>query len=287
VTVDDDLEALYGVPPEEFMALRKNLVSDAKTRGDADGAKVIGAARRPTTAAWLVNQLVRREPSARTRLSELTDALRTAHASMDGPRIRELTAVQRRLLDDLVRTAFGATGYADPTAAVRNDVTDTLQAAIADPDVAARLGRLVTAERWSGFGDYGEVAAVARKPVKAQRPAQPEQSSSAPDPAAVAAARQRVDSARVDVDTAAHARTAATDLVSERSAKLATARRRYEKLLESLSAAEREVEDADSDLDAAELSVRTATGRLDAANGELAHAEAELQRLAASTDKSS
>lgn len=150
IGIEEDIDDLYGVPPDAFLARRKELVAAAKKRGDADGAKLIGTARRPTAAAWVVNLLVRRDPTARPRLSELSEALRAAHSSMDGPRIRELTTVQRKLIDGLVRTAIDAAGHADATAALRNDVTDTLQAAIADPDVAARLGRLTKAEQWSG-----------------------------------------------------------------------------------------------------------------------------------------
>ena len=39
MSVDDDLDRLYGVPPEEFTALRKELAASAKKRGDADEAK--------------------------------------------------------------------------------------------------------------------------------------------------------------------------------------------------------------------------------------------------------
>lgn len=49
------VEDLYGVPPEDFLARRKELVAAAKKRGDAEAAASIGAARRPTTAAWVVN----------------------------------------------------------------------------------------------------------------------------------------------------------------------------------------------------------------------------------------
>ena len=48
-----------------------------------------------------------------------------------------------------------------PTGALRGDVTDTLHAAIADPDVRSRLGRLAKAEHWSGFGDAEMVFAEA------------------------------------------------------------------------------------------------------------------------------
>jgi chromosome segregation ATPase len=57
---------------------------------------------------------------------------------------------------------------------------------------------------------------------------------------------------------------------------LAAARRRYEKLLESLSAAEHDVDEADADLIAADQSVRGAAERLDKAKVELAQAESAL-----------
>jgi septal ring factor EnvC (AmiA/AmiB activator) len=39
-----------------------------------------------------------------------------------------------------------------PSSSVQDEVRATLDAAVADPEVAGRLGRLERAERWSGFG---------------------------------------------------------------------------------------------------------------------------------------
>jgi hypothetical protein len=280
VTAEADIDTLYGVPPEEFMALRKELVAAAKKRGDADAAKLIGAARRPTAAAWVVNLLVRHDLTAKPRLSELTEALRAAHSAMDGSRIRELTAVQRKLLDALVRSGLAAAGYTDASAAMRNDVTDTLQAAIADPDVAARLGRLEKAERWSGFGDFGSVTAVSRGSERREAPLASQPVSAAPhesdDDAAIEAARALLAVASAEVDTAETALREARASVVDRRGKVATARSRYEKILETLSAAEREVETAEAAADAAEQSAEGAAARLATAKDELAHAERAL-----------
>jgi hypothetical protein len=268
-------DTLYGVPPEQFMALRKELVAAAKQRGDVDAAKVIGAARRPTAAAWVVNALVRNDATARPRLGELTDALRAAHSAMDGSRIRELTAVQRKLIDGLVRAGLAATGHEDPTAALRNDVTDTLAAAVADPDVAARLGRLEKAERWSGFGDFGMSSMVGstarRKPATA-----PELAAPARDEADAEQAREHVSMARREVDAAEQVHTDAAATLSKRTTAVATARRRYEKLLETLNAAEREVDSADASREAAEQGAREASERLELAKAELAQAQRTL-----------
>jgi hypothetical protein len=155
---DDELDELYWVRPEDFTEARSRLATAAKERGDAAGAKGISASRKPTTAAWVVNRLALSRSKATQRLTELGERLREAHAAMDGGQIRELSAQQRRLIDDLSRAAFDAAEVTNPSSALREDVTATLQAAIADPEVAARLGRLAKAERWSGFGDFGFTA---------------------------------------------------------------------------------------------------------------------------------
>ena len=101
-----DLDALYAAKLQDFTPLRTKLAAEAKKRGDAEAAKQITAARKPTTAAHAVNVLVLNDASVRQRLTDLGERLRAAHAGMDGGRIRELTAEQRRLIDELVRAAF-------------------------------------------------------------------------------------------------------------------------------------------------------------------------------------
>jgi hypothetical protein len=286
VTAEHDIDQLYGTRPEDFTALRTKLVAAAKKRGDADGAKVIAAARRPTTAAWVVNTLVRSDDSARTRLADLGERLRAAHASMDGARIRELSAVQRKLIDELVRAGLAAAELADPSAALRDDVTGTLQAAIADPEVAARLGTLAKPERWSGFGEFGASSATVAKPAADARITKAAKTAKAaaavepgPTAAEVRAARKRRAAATAAVEAAEVARADAVEALDDRRAKLKSARRRYEKLLETLSAAEHEVDAADAELDAAETSARRAADDVVAAKDELAEADAALADL--------
>src|SRR5260370_11750990 len=156
----DELDELYEVKPEEFTALRTKLAAAAKQRGDVDTAKQISAARKPTTAAWVVNRLALRDQNTRTRLAGLGERLKDAHAAMDGEAIRALSAEQRRLVDDVARAAFEEAELAEPTAALRDDVTATLQAAIADPDDASRLRRLTKAERCAGLREYRRTAMV-------------------------------------------------------------------------------------------------------------------------------
>lgn len=283
MTEDAELDELYAAAPEDFTSLRTELVAAAKKRGETAAAKRIAKARRPTTAAWVVNAVVRADGTARRRLAELAEELRTAHASMDGPRIRALSAAQRKLVDELVRIGFAATGQAKPSAALRDDVVGTLQAAIADPDVAARLGRLAKAERWSGFGEFGAVTAVSSterrtrdQPSTSRPTAPPKSAPDQPDDAAIEAARQRRAVASADVDAAAMALREARGDLADARARIATARRRYEKLLETLSAAEQEVETAEASADAVEQTADAAADRLATAEEELAQADRAL-----------
>ena len=289
MSFEDDVDDLYGVAPQDFLARRKELAASAKKRGDADAAKLIAATRKPTRAAWVVNVLVRADESARSRLHDLGDRLRTAHSAMDGARIRKLTSTQRRLIDDMVRTAFTAAGIADPSAALRDDVVGTLQAAIADPDVAARLGRLEKAEQWSGFGEFGAATAVGLEPKVAPKPrsARPEEpDASETREAELEAARERRSAAASGADAARAAHSDAVEQASERKALLAKARRRYEKLLESVDAAERALEEADEQFEAAERTAQEAAEHLAAAVAALDHAEREAARLEPPADGS-
>ena len=250
---DDDLDVLYAAKPEDFTALRTKLAAEAKKRGDTDSAKQITAARRPTTAAHVVNLLVLNDTSVRGRLIDLGERLRAAHAGMDGSQIRELTAQQRRLIDELARAAFEEASLRAPTGALRDDVTATLQAAIADPEVAARLGRLAKAEQWSGFGEFGDTAIVFKPARSRKAAAEPESAKPAEDDTAEkgprddkrADERRRRQEARATLAAAERAKADADEALKELQADLATARLRRDD-------ARRRAQDAESALTAAE-----------------------------------
>jgi hypothetical protein len=249
---ENPLDELYAASPEEFTVLRGTLAAAAKKRGDTATAKLLSAARKPTTAAWVVNHLVRENTETRDRLRDLADQLRTAHADMDGERIRALSAEQRLLVDHLTRTAFTAAALQNPSTALRDDVTATLQAAIADPDVAARLGRLVKAERWSGFG-FGESAAVssaARKVAPKPPPAAPP--TKTPKPAHDAGAedrttrRRELGTARAAMAEARRAKAENDQTLLTRHQELAAAKVRHQDALRALHNAERLLQDAEA-----------------------------------------
>jgi hypothetical protein len=147
-------EELYGADPEAFTGRRGELAAAARDAGDKAAAKAITALRKPTRAAWVVNQLARTDPGAPGRLAELAAGLRAAQEARDGQRLRELSAARGSLVDALTAQALAVAGVTDPAASLRLEVAETLTAAIADPEVAADFaaGTLTRAVQWSGFG---------------------------------------------------------------------------------------------------------------------------------------
>jgi len=141
---------LYDQDPDAFMPRRQELADAAKAAGQPDAAKQITGLRKPTRSAWVVNHLVRADPEVTIRLAALSTQLRAG--ALDAASIRELTTARARLVDELTRQAFDLSGNPSPPASQRDEVSATLDAAIADPEVASRLGTLVRAARWAGFG---------------------------------------------------------------------------------------------------------------------------------------
>ncbi|CAA0126706.1 Uncharacterised protein [Mycolicibacterium vanbaalenii] len=260
--VEGALDELYSARPDEFTALRAELAARAKDSGDTAAARRIAASRKPTTAAWVVNMLVL-TGTARTRLTDLGTRLREAHAAMDGAAIRTLTAEQRRLVDELARDGFRAAGLANPAPAVRDSVTATLQAAIADPDVAARLGRLSKAEQWSGFGEFGSTAAVSTAP-KSKMAAPAARKRPAP-PKRPAADDRRRQQALADVAAAERAKADADEALAELQADLATARLRHQDAQRRLTDAEQALTAARDAYEAAKQAGREAAAAVKAA----------------------
>jgi len=249
---NDELDELYWVKPEDFTSTRMRLAKGAKDRGDAAGAKEISGSRKPTTAAWVANRLAISHTQTKRRLTDLREQLRAAHAALDGGRIRELTREQRKLIDQLTGAAFEAAEVADPSDALRDDVTGTLQAAVADPDVTARLGRLAKAERWSGFGDFG----VALPDTTAEDEQQADGAESLAE----------LESARTALEAAEQAKADADEALSDRKTDLEEARRCQEEAERAVNEAEDALDTAQQACDGAAHAVEEARAHLSCLN---------------------
>jgi hypothetical protein len=68
MAADEGVDELYSLPIDEFTAARNELSKQLK---DADAARAVKALKKPTVAAWAVNQLARKHPDDLGRLMEL------------------------------------------------------------------------------------------------------------------------------------------------------------------------------------------------------------------------
>jgi len=160
---------LYSGDLEAFIQRRRDLAAAARAAGDRAAAKAIAGLGKPTRSAWAVNKLVHADPSVPGRLAELGDRLRAGEAALDGATIRALSRARRELIDTLTRQALAEAGQTSPSAAMREEVTDTFSAALADPQVAEQVsaGTLLRAAQWAGFAP-GIGTAIGSSPASAQ-----------------------------------------------------------------------------------------------------------------------
>lgn len=157
---------LYAGGPAEFVAARTALVRSAKAEGEKEAAKRIGALRRPSVAAWALNQLVHRADPVIEELADLGARLRHATSTLDAAGLAGLRGARDAALASLVAAARAVAADEGQrlTAAVEAEVRDTGIAALADETAEAvlRSGTLTRALSYSGFGevDVSEAAAT-------------------------------------------------------------------------------------------------------------------------------
>jgi hypothetical protein len=179
--LQEAVEELYGGSPEEFMTRRTALTAAAKQRGAKDLAKQIAALRKPSKSAAALNRLARQDTDGIRDLLDLGERLRHAERSVDAKQIRELTRERRTVLDTLTRRAFDVAGEKSPSAGVKEEVTSTLTAALADSTVAEQLsaGTLLTSASWEGFG-FGGPPDLSLVPDRAEPTTNPKPAAQTP-----------------------------------------------------------------------------------------------------------
>ncbi len=273
--VDDALRSLYSVAPDEFLARRGELVAAARSRGDAAAAVTIGRLRKPTAAAWIVNLLALDRPSVVDELIDLGAQLREAQDTLDAGRMRELAADRRTLVAGLCKDAFALAGRRQPPAGLRDEVSGTFDAAVADPDVAGRLGRLQRAEQWSGFG-FAPTGAPELTLVRGGRSHEPARPRAAPPPPAapkVSASERRrqqraLAAAQKEFAAAESAHEQARDTEKELADEVRRLTKKLSKLQSQLDTARAELEAARQDVTSTRAQRRDTRSALDRAERE-------------------
>lgn len=165
VDLTEAADELYSVLPDEFVARRSELAARARDDGDKALAAEIKKLPKPTTAAWVVNMLVRHEPDQVQQVLDLGAALREAQASMAGEELRQLGRQRRQLTAAVtreVRVLAAELGQriGEPIA---DQVEETLHAGMVDEAAAeaVRTGMLVRPLAVTGLEATGVAEAVA------------------------------------------------------------------------------------------------------------------------------
>jgi hypothetical protein len=187
----DVIRELYSVQPEEFIYKRSELADRARKKGDGAVGTRIDKLRKPTVGAWIVNAFVLDDPSVVDTLCELGNRMRAAQDALDATELRRLSTERRRLVTKLTAGAFKRAKRADPPAGLRDEVTGTFDAAVADEDVANRLGRLQRPEQSYGFGFLPTDAPPRLTVVRGGRDDKPAAKKAPPAKPRVSAAEKR------------------------------------------------------------------------------------------------
>jgi hypothetical protein len=287
VELEAEIDRLYGVPLDEFVAERDTLAKQLTRAGDREAAARVKGLRKPTVGAWALNQAIRRRRPETEALIATADRLQEAQDALlsggDPSELREATRAERTLTAALAECAeaiASESGKSGP--ALRDRVRATLHATAIDPEARAELetGRFTREREAVGLGAFGgtpsttggaPTRAPARKPSGAKprragaKPARPpkgpKQGESAPDRAAAREAAER------------------EERVTEAEAELAHARAAHEAAAADHASAVGALEQARETLREAEVAERDARRVMREHEREVARRERHVERM--------
>ncbi len=211
--LSEALDRLYAAPFEAFLELRKELAATLRAAGNAEAAREVTAAAKPTRTAWALDQIAHHRRELVEAMLGARDAAVSVQKKGDATAIRAAIAESRARTADVLHAArdlLVAAGFAVPVVQLRR-MGETLAAASLDGSEARRLfaeGRLT---RDLGQEDpFAGLEAGPVRPRKEAAPARDEAKSAAAAAAAAAkekaaheaareAARERVDALEAEV----------------------------------------------------------------------------------------
>jgi hypothetical protein len=272
-----DVDDLYGLPLERFTPERNSMARELRRAGRRDEAAEVAALRKPSVAAWAVNQLVRTQKRGVDELFDAGDALGAAQEALlagrgDGSSLRAAVEGERAAVEELTGAARGlltADGH-ELSQSIIDRVSDTLHAAALDHDARAQVrdGRLERELRHIGLGTAAAPGAkrttdrAGKRPGSAKRAGDERPGDERPGderPPDDRAVRERAQ-ARAEARAAARA--------TEREA-----RRRVERAERAARVAQDRRDRAATALDEAEAGLNEAEGELREAREQLGAAE--------------
>lgn len=245
---------LYGLPLERFVPERNALAKELRRSGRPEEADTVAALRKPSLAAWAVNQLIRTQSGQVAELFKAGDAAQRAQADLlggkgNGARLREALDSERAAVRALAQVARGlltSQGHAlSPTMLER--VSDTLHAAALEEEARAAVSRgcLDRELRHVGLDAGGPLPSA---PPGGRAKARPEPRRKAPDLSqlrqAEARARRAADRASRDLTAAQARREAAAAAAEEAKVAVADAQKRVRETEAAVRRATRDLERA-------------------------------------------
>ena len=296
-------DELYGLPLAEFTPTRDARARELKG-SDPELSRAVKALRKPSTAAWVANLLVRHESEQVGQVLAVGEALRQAQADLAGEELRGLTRQRRQLTAAVTgrARAVAAEHGQRVTGSVADQVEATLTAAMVDEDCsrALRSGLLVAALASTGL-EAGDVAGSVALPeaLGFEATASPDRAGGddqtddrpgtrpelhvVPDPEAGRKARadatRRLEDAQSDLDSATEALADAVTEVGELEARSMQVQAEIDELKLRLAELEARFEEVDDELSDAEVVRSEAQDSVAAATAVRDEAAAALDQL--------
>ena len=258
--VEQAADELYALPPGEFTRARDERAKALRKDGRRDEADAVKALRKPTLAAWALNQLARQRPKEVERLLAAGEALRAAQEELlaggDRRAFQGAATKERDLVAELSQQAVELAAEASerPSPALAEKIAATLHAAALDEETAEELRAGCLVREREAIGGFGGMTAAA--PARGRgaaagpkaKPAKPE--SGAP---------KRAERRKAAPKEAKRRKAAAAD--AERRQRLAAARTDERHARRQLEAAAKAIEHAETRAEAARVHAEEANTR--------------------------
>jgi hypothetical protein len=280
--LERELDELYGVALDAFIATRDRLARERRASGDRAGATELRGRRKPSRAAWALNRAVRVAPvqfdAVVTAGAALHDAQQRSLEKADADTLRDLTRNRRDAVRAFADVAVAAIGRSGESA--RAAIEETLNTASLDPSAATRVraGRLT-----EELGPVDVFATLDPGPTRTT----PAKKAVAPPARVRRSADQTGRAASRDTDLPRVSDTAVSRIETARAeaaaatAELQHAEAAHEQARVALDDAAAAVEQAEDAAAAARRANHNAAERVRDARRRAAHAEQQLHRAEA------
>jgi hypothetical protein len=283
-SMDEEIDRLFDLPLEEFVAARNTLAKKLTQAGEKAKGEEVKKLPKPSVPAWALNQLSRKQPELLRAYFEASDRLfraqvRAMSAGGADPDFRPATEGQRAALGALVEAAGRALedgGHKDSRAMVER-VAMTLRSAVLDEAARRRLreGRMIEDLAEAGFDAFAASLGAMPEPPK----------PSAGEREARRAELERAEKARAREEESARAREertreglrAAKEALREAEREAGAAKKATIAAVRAVEAKRKTAEEARRALKAAEEALEEARAAFGEAQQELEAAEAEAK----------